>query len=333
MKSLRSAVRLTAALSLATACGPSSDEPRERASDRSPPLVKNVLLISVDTLRPDHLGSYGYARDTSPNIDELAGQSRVFEAAYAPVPLTGPSVASMLTGMFTWRVREWSVSDEMETLAKILAGQGWRTVAAVDNANLSKELGYGQGFEVYRETWEESDTEIERTYLITETAVEHLEIFAKTDERFFMWLHYINPHRPYTPPPAFAAKFMDDAYFDDSVRLPRTSGYMGGIRPRVYVEGEHRLAYYVAHYDGEVAFTDDQIGKVLDVLRAQPALSDTLIVLTADHGEGLGEGGVYFKHGPALREAHVRVPLIVRRQTKLDTSAPLRRDTSERMAA
>ncbi len=318
MKYLHPLLILTLFLVLQTDCTV-SDESRELELDNAQPLIKNVVLISIDALRPDHLGTYGYLRETSPNIDKLAKTSWGFEAAYAPIPRTGPSVASMLTGMFTQRIRRWSVPDEMDTVAELLAEQGWTTVAAVDNANLSEELGYGQGFQVYRETWEEKDNEIDRTHLITETAIEHLENFAETNERFFVWLHYVNPHRPYSPPETFAAEFMNDAYFDDTVRLPQTSGYIGGIRPGVYVKGEHRLAYYIAQYDGEVAFTDNEIGKVLSVLKNRVALDNTLIIITSDHGEGLGEGDVYFKHGPTISEPHVRVPLIVTAANKEPT--------------
>ena len=251
-------------------------------------------------------------RDTSPNIDALARSSWVFETAYVPIPRTGPSVAALLTGMFPTDVDEWSIPEELETLAEVFASQAWRTVAAVDNANLSRSAGYAQGFNVYRETWEDSDREIDRTYLITETAVKHLKTFAQTREPFFMWLHYVNPHVPYTPPSGFDAAYLDDIHFDENVRLPRTPGYgVGGISPNVYVEGENRLAYYVAQYDGEVLFADEEIGKVLEVVRSEPELSNTVIVLTADHGEGLGEQDVYFEHGPYVLESHVRVPLVV----------------------
>ena len=273
--------------------------------------VESVLLISIDTLRADHLGAYGYVRDTSPRIDTLAKSSWVFDTAYAPVPRTGPSVAALLTGLFPANVTRWAIPDDMLTLAELLAERGWATVAAVDNANLSRKAGFGQGFDVYRETWQESDNEIERTRLITDTALERLEQFGDTGESFFMWLHYVNPHGPYTPPAGYDTRFIDDRYFDESVRLPRTNGWIGGIRRSVYVEGEHRLAYYVSQYDAEISFTDDQIGAVIDAVRAKPSLSNTLIVLTADHGEGLGEQDVYFKHGPYLLESHVRVPLII----------------------
>ena len=291
---------LTVALSCSVGCTSRPELPAER-----------LLLISIDTLRADHLGSYSYVRDTSPNLDALAASSWFFESAYVPVPRTGPSVAALLTGMFPMNIDEWAVRREHETLAEVFASQGWRTVAAVDNANLSEVSGYAQGFETYRETWEESDSEITRTQMITSTALEQLEDLAQTGESFFMWLHYVNPHLPYTPPSGFDRRYVNDPHFDGSVTLPRTSGYFGGISPDAYVEGEHRLAYYVAQYDGEILFADAEIGKVLDFIRSEPTLEDTVIVLTADHGEGLGEQDLYFEHGPYVLESHVHVPLIV----------------------
>ena len=282
----------------------------------------NVLLISIDTLRADHLSGYGYVRNTSPHIDALADSSWVFETAYVPVPRTGPSVAALLTGMFPEHVDRWSIPDELDTMAEILGERGWATMAAVDNANLSGQSGYAQGFDDYIETWEELEDEVGRTRLITEAAIEHLQRFAGAGEPFFMWLHYVNPHGPYTPPSGYDTRFMNDAHFDESVHLPRTPGYVGGIRPSVYVEGEHRLAYYVAQYDGEIAYVDDEIGAVLDALEAHVLAANTLVVLTADHGEGLGEQNVYFKHGPHVLESHVRVPLMVRHPG--DTTRPRR---------
>jgi arylsulfatase A-like enzyme len=307
MKQWARGVGGVAVLVVAAACGSGGDAPAGSA-----PAVKNIVLISVDTLRPDHLGIYGYERDTSPAIDALGRVGWVFDAAYAPVPRTGPSVASMLTGMFVRHADEWAVPDTRRTLAELLNAEGWRTVAAVDNANLSNELGYGRGFEVYRETWNESEDEIEKTRLITQTGLEYIEQFAASAEPFFLWLHYVNPHGPYRPPAEFTARFMEDEHFDDRVQLRPGSGYVGRIRRREYVEGERRLGYYVAQYDAEVAFSDDEVGQVLTALDAHESLADTAVVLTADHGESLGEDDVYFKHGPLIGEAHVRVPLIVR---------------------
>lgn len=270
-------------------------------------LHTNVVLISVDTLRADHLGIYGYSRPVSPNIDRLAADGRVFESAYAVYPRTGPSVASLLTGAFPLRVHDWRIPSATGTLAEVLAAHGYTTTAAVDNANLSKRNGYSQGFDTFRETWQENDQEIGRTRLISDTAIAEFRRLQGADKPFFMWLHYVNPHGPYTPPPEHAKPFFGDPHFDASVLVPKTGVKLG---PDGYVAGERRLATYLANYDGEVSFADSEIGRVLTAFGEHPAFSDTLVVITADHGESFGEWGFYFQHGPGLNQANLRVPLI-----------------------
>lgn len=267
----------------------------------------NVVLISIDTLRADHLGTYGYSRAVSPNIDRLAADGRVFESAYAIYPRTGPSVASLLTGAFPLKVHDWRVPATAATLAEVLEGHGYSTTAAVDNANLSRRNGYAQGFGRFRETWEENDQEIARTRIISDTAIAEFTRLQGAGAPFFMWLHYVNPHGPYKPPPEYVAPFHGDRHFDPRVLVP-TSGVKLG--PDGYVEGEHRLATYLANYDGEVAFTDSEIGRVMATFGKHAAFSDTLVVITSDHGESFGEWGFYFQHGPALNQANLRVPLI-----------------------
>jgi arylsulfatase A-like enzyme len=290
------------------------------------PGARNVVLITVDTLRADHLGCYGYARRTSPNIDALCAKAWVFEQAYAITPRTGPSVASLHQGFFPGERRVWSIPKSALTLAERLAGRGYRTVAALDNANLSTEFGYAQGFQTYRETWKEKSDEIAQTGMITETALASLDGFAKSGEPFFIWLHYVNPHTPYTPPAEYAAPFVGDEIFQQETRVLRVSnGFLNAIRKDTYIEGERRVAAYIAAYDGEVAFADSHVGKVIDRLRSLPIARDTLVVVSADHGEALGEDRVFFKHGPPLTEPHIRVPLIFYREGAL--AEPRRIDT------
>ncbi len=266
----------------------------------------SVLLITIDTLRADHLGAYGYGRRTSPHIDRLAADGLVFTAAYATYPRTGPSLTALHTGAFPIDLHAWRIDASAVTLAESLRARGYATAAAVDNANLSREHGYAQGFDTFRETWQESTSEIDKTHLITETGIERIGNLQ--GRPFFVWLHYVNPHGPYAPPVDYARPFLTDQYFDPRVLVPR-SPYPPG--DDAFVESEPRLAPYVANYDGEVAFADAEIGRVLDFLAKQPGRDDTLVVVTADHGENLGEAGCYFMHGPKLTEATLRVPLIM----------------------
>lgn len=296
---------LLAACAIASGCG----EQNRRTASMEPgaPRRTNVLLISIDTLRADHLGTYGSPRATSPNIDALAADGRVFESARAVYPRTGPSVASMHIGAFPVKLHDWKIPKEATTLAEVLSEHGYETTAAVDNANLSRAHGYAQGFDNYRATWDDDQSEIVKTNIISDTAIEELRRLNGSAKPFFMWLHYVNPHGPYTPPPEYAAPFVGDLYYDAHALVPLKPFYPGDD---AYVKTERRLAQYLANYDGEVAFADAEIGRVIAFLRTQPTFADTLIVITADHGESLGEWGLYFMHGPALDDANLRIPLI-----------------------
>jgi arylsulfatase A-like enzyme len=275
----------------------------------------NVLLITIDTLRADHLGAYGYPRDTSPRIDGLARRGAVFERAYTYWPKTRGSMVMMFTGRMPAR-NGYSKSHPVllgfnPTIAGVLKQAGYRTSAAVDNPNVAAQHGYAGGFDAYRETWEESalPTEMDRARAISESALRFL-VGSPADRPFFLWLHYVNPHAPYAPPAPF-----DTAFLDASVAagppLPVVPGFHGGIPREWAVEGQDRLGYYVAQYDGEIAAVDREVGRVLDALTASAAGARTLVVLSSDHGESLGEHDYYFDHGENLFDPSLRVPLIV----------------------
>jgi choline-sulfatase len=275
----------------------------------------NVLLITIDTLRADHLGTYGYRRATSPRIDTLAREGAVFEQAYTYWPKTRGSFVAMLTGR---RASQSGYSKTHPlllgvnpTLAGVLKGAGYATAATVDNPNVAKSLGYAQGFDAYRETWEEGAlaTEMDRTRATTEDGVRYLAA-ARPGRPFLLWLHYVNPHTPYTPPPPFDTAFLDEAA-SRGPRLPVVPGFHGGIPREWAVPGRDRLGYYVAQYDGEIAAVDQEVGRVLDALGRSAVKDRTLVVLTSDHGESLGEHDYFLEHGENLFDPSLRVPLVV----------------------
>jgi arylsulfatase A-like enzyme len=301
------------ALSLLGCPGPAATtgaRPKAKAGNRL-----NVLLITIDTLRADHLGTYGYARATSPRIDAWAKSGAVFDQAYTYWPKTRGSFVALLTGRRASQTG-YGKSHPMllgfnPTLASLLKAAGYTTSASVDNPNVARSLGYGQGFDVYRETWEETvlATEMDRTRAITEDGVRFLKQAAE-EPPFFLWLHYVNPHAPYTPPPPYDTAFLDAAA-ESGPRLPVVKEFHGGIPRQWAVPGRDRLGYYVAQYDGEIAAVDREVGRVLDALEASPAQARTLVVLTSDHGESLGEHGYYFDHGEDLFDPSLRIPLVV----------------------
>jgi arylsulfatase A-like enzyme len=201
--------------------------------------------------------------------------------------------------------------DFNPTLASVLKGAGYATAAIVDNGNVSSEHGYHKGFDTYRETWREKDlvSEMDRTRAITEGGIRFLREAAR-DRPFLLWLHYVNPHAPYTPPAPWDTAFLDEEG-RTGARLRVVSGFHGGIPKQWAVAGQDRLGYYVAQYDGEIAAADAEVGKVLDALRQAGRWERTLVVVTSDHGESLGEHGYYFDHGENLFDPTLRIPLIV----------------------
>ena len=294
---------------IAAACNgpaPATPPPDDRTS---------VLLLTIDTLRADHLGIYGYTRNTSRHIDALAREGVVFDHAYTYWPKTRGSFVAMLTGrrdsQTGYSKTHPVLLDFNPTLASVLKASGYATAAIVDNGNVSSEHGYHKGFDAYRETWREKAlaTEMDRTRAITEGGIRFLRE-APRDRPFFLWLHYVNPHAPYTPPAPWDAAFLDDEA-RSGPRLPVVPGFHGGIPKQWAVPGQDRLGYYLAQYDGEIAVSDEEVGKVLAALRETGRWDRTLVVLTSDHGESLGEHDYYFDHGEDLFDPSLRVPLIV----------------------
>ncbi len=275
----------------------------------------NVLLLTVDTLRADHLGVYGYAKPTSPRIDAWATQAAIFEAAYTYWPKTRGSFVALLTGRRDSQTGYGKshpvVLGFNPTLASVLKQAGYRTAAMVDNGNLASEYGYHKGFDTYRETWKEKalSTEMDKTRAITEGGIAFLR-GVERNRPFFLWLHYVNPHAPYAPPSPFDRAFLD-AEARSGPRLPVVNGYHDGIPRQWAVPGENRLGYYIAQYDGEIATVDQEIGRVLDGLQAAGLSERTVVMLTSDHGESLGEHGYYFDHGEDLFDPSLRIPLLL----------------------
>jgi arylsulfatase A-like enzyme len=292
------------------ACGSAPPSPPPRGGSGL-----SILLITIDTLRADHLGVYNYRRATSPRIDDLAARGAVFGRAYTYWPKTRASMVAMLTGLYASRngydQAHRVLHESNPTLASTLRASGYATWAVVDNANLARTLGFGKGFDSFEEMWARKDVKDEAAgaRAISDSAVGLLNAAPK-DRPFFLWLHYVNPHAPYTPPPPHDSRF-DDALAAGGPALKTVVGFRGGVSRRLAVPGHDRLGYYVARYDGEIAFADAEVGRVLDALAANERGKETAILLTSDHGESLGEHDYYFDHGEDLFDPCLRVPLIV----------------------
>ena len=181
---------LAALIGLSAGFGCGSDSPPATVQAERVPRIRenagiNVLLLTVDTLRADHLSAYGYPRETSPNIDALAARGVVFDNAYTYWPKTRGSFAAMFTSLYASQngltVRDRDLPLFNQTLAEVLASSGYQTAAAIDNPNLDRALGFAQGFERYEQTWLQADSELERTEIITRFGETYLEAFDLTN--------------------------------------------------------------------------------------------------------------------------------------------------------
>jgi arylsulfatase A-like enzyme/thioredoxin-like negative regulator of GroEL len=249
----------------------------------------NMLLVTLDTTRADHVGCYGYAGAETPALDALARDGVVFEQCITPTAFTLPSHSSIMTGMYPpfhgVRVNGGAaLADVHSTLAERLAAGGYRCGAFVGAFVLDGRWGLGQGFDHYDDEFEIGpDQRLDLVSVqrpadqVVDAAVDWLA--TESDQPFFTWVHLYDPHTPYEPPEPYRSRFEH-----------------GGLRTL---------------YDGEIAFADSQVGRLLDWMDTRGLAGDTIVVVVGDHGEGLGSHGESY-HGYYIYDYAVRVPLLIR---------------------
>jgi arylsulfatase A-like enzyme len=241
--------------------------------------IKRIVLISLDTCRADHLSCYGYSENTTPNIDALAEEGIIFENVLAQVPITLPSHSSIMTGTIPPRHGVHNnfqkLPENSLTLAEILSEAGYATGGIAGAFVLDGSFGIAQGFDSYKDEFPESSSAHSYAERMADEVSQYgCEWIEKhKNENFFLFLHYYDPHIPYRPPEPFAERFADNLYA------------------------------------GEIAFTDDCLGQVLAKLKELGLYESTLIVVTGDHGEMLGEHGEN-THGYLVYQSAIQVPLI-----------------------
>jgi choline-sulfatase len=307
----------------AAATAPDPAKTPHATERRDAATAPDVVLYVIDTLRADHLGSYGYDRPTSPRIDAFAGDALTFTHAVAQAPWTRPSVASMLTGLEPLvhgasNLRRQLRAD-VPTLAEILQAHGYATAAFVTNANVAGRLGFARGFETY--------VELPEDHARPELHVPSAELVAtvqawlarRTDTRpLFLYVHASDPHAPYTPEPAPLVRFWNGGEPAPDVRTLRAALVQPAdgsppARDRSAFPPQ-QLAALIAAYDAEIARSDAGFGALLDTLEARDARGKrprALVVLTSDHGEELGDHGD-LEHGHSLHDELLHVPLLIR---------------------
>jgi arylsulfatase A-like enzyme len=277
----------------------------------------SIILITVDTLRPDFLTCYGCSRKTSPNIDAFAADSLLFENCLSNAPETRLSFASILSGFLpheTKIAQHMVLQKGVGTLAEILRQIGYKTVAVISNYVLRRTRGYEQGFMIYDDTMNERELVRRWPEKIAEhttnRAIELLKQFHK--EPMFIWIHYQDPHGPYAPPKHFANLFRNPEQKPRYLKVNNSLSGYGGIPHYQRLGKNTDYYYYVSQYEGEIRYQDEHLKRLLDALRQLGLYDSAFTILTSDHGEGMGEHNYYFAHGENLYNHQLHVPLIIK---------------------
>ena len=261
----------------------------------------NVLLVTIDTLRADRMSCYGAPRETSPRMDEIAREGTLFENAYAQRNSTWASLATIMTSLYPVqhgvRHNGLMLDNKYLTVAEILQQKGYVCVAVYANAVTQNWEGFQFRYPIFEDPVD---------HRATQAALKWLD--AHGERKFFMWLHYFAPHADYSPPPEFN-RFTDPAYQGpvDGSKRSLTDAMLKRFEP-----SPKDLEQLVGLYDGEIAFVDAEVGKVVDKLRALGIYDKTLTMISSDHGEELYEHDAYIGHDASPYDHALRVPLIVR---------------------
>jgi arylsulfatase A-like enzyme len=282
-------------------------------ADREPTDRPNVLLITLDTTRADHLGCYGYERDTSPNLDRVADDALVFENMISTASWTLPAHASLFTGKFTsshgarydpegnlkltsgisgpkdwddYRARSLAVGER--TLAELLAESGYATAGVVAGPWMMKPFGLDRGFDHYDDD-QISNVTGRLAEDVTASALAWLSL--PRTKPFFLFLNYYDPHSPFGAPAPHTFEFVPEG--------------------KHHANATKNKRNWIHFYDGEIRYMDLHLGHLFDALRADGTWDDTLVIVTADHGELFGEKGRW-GHGEYLSEEELHIPLIVK---------------------
>jgi arylsulfatase A-like enzyme len=268
------------------------------ADASGPPRAKNVILISMDTVRADHLGCYGYHRRTSPRLDKYAAQGTLFVNCTSPSSWTVPAHLTMLTGLepathgCVYYDEPGRLNENYETMAKIFTGHGFQTAAFTGGGYAGERHGMDIGFQHFESRGRHFEDNLK-------ALLRWLD--ENGDQPFFLFFHGFNAHRPYLPPPPYKERFAGDYQGNYNVRE---------FGPWVSQPSAEDLEYIISQYDGEIAMIDDILGYFFAELDSRGILKDSLVVITSDHGDEFYEHGSC-DHIRTLYDELVRVPWIM----------------------
>lgn len=291
------------------------------------PPPRHLILITVDTWRADHAFTELAGVPLTPRLSELAAESTRFTQASSVADETTPGVTGFLSGLIPRRtgvlVNVNVVPQELPTLATVLQGAGFATRALVANPVLAPGFGFEHGFDHYRLLDRPKGRFKAQADALTDAALRALdEDLAEggKDRRLFLWVHYLDPHGPYRPPEATRKLFPDSRFGSTPRPVPLLDrgdhsgkGGIPGYQRRGLDPPPVDARDYLARYAAEVRFLDAQVGRLIDGLKARGVLDQSLLVLTADHGEALeGDHGYYFSHNNGQTADQIHVPLLLR---------------------
>ncbi|MBW8001617.1 MAG: sulfatase-like hydrolase/transferase [Planctomycetes bacterium] len=278
----------------------------------------NVLLILLDTARADKFSSMGYKRNTSPNIDAFFAQGTIFQKAYSTACWTLPAHGSLFTGLYP--IESGANSETLhlpqthKTLAQAMTNAGYDTTAFICNSWVSAERGFARGFNEYNEMWRESQrigTKTNAEEAAVTKTVQWLEKRKNIKNPFFLFMNLNGIHLPYRAKKPFLSQFLKNKYNNKEINRIASITAMWP-----YLAGKYKLSkkdFQIMNdlYDAEVVFTDYLVKQVFDQLTSMGILDDTLVILTSDHGENLGEHG-RIDHNLSMHETTLHIPLMMR---------------------
>jgi arylsulfatase len=284
---------------------------------------RGIVIVAFDALRADHVSCYGYPRHTTPNIDAVAADGVTFERAYTNGNWTKPSISSLFTGLWASEcgtltqltrpedagVRIESVlSPKVRTLAEVLTERGYACGGFVRNAHLDGALGFGRGFEIYRQGEMDCD-ELVRQFLAWRGGLGE-------GRKFFTYVHIVEPHAPYEPREPFKSEFAPGV--NNAPVVPENAGYgvwgtfRDGVNKGKTMLSKAQIGELRDLYDADIAWSDEALGTLVAGLKARGDYDETLLVLLADHGENFAEHGYVAHPAWTLFEEQIRIPMVIK---------------------
>ena len=271
----------------------------------------NILLFTIDTLRADHLGCYGYERINTPNINRLADEGILFEYTMSQIPLTTPSHSSIFTSLYPRNHGVLNNAQHLDgsllTLTEILKENGYATAGFISCFVLQSKYGISQGFDAYFDQVEIKTKENPNriSYINSKQLNERIIPWLRehSQEKFFAWIHYFDPHNPY------------ESHEKDGI------SYDSDFDPHPYGTSKPaKVLQDIAHYDAEITFADRSVGEIIDLLDELNLTEDTIVILTSDHGEELYQHHQIMGHAFFLYDSSIRIPLIIRYPNRFPAS-------------